>query len=304
MTMDRVTAIIATRDRPEMLRQAVSAVLAQTYAGFIEVLVVFDQSDPDYSLAEESASRSVRVLTNGRKPGLAGARNSGIQAATGEFIAFCDDDDLWLAHKIEAQVQVLADSPGTEFVTCDITVSYDGQSHDRPLGKSWITFVDLLRDRHTELHPSSFLMRRSAVLDGFGLVDEDVPGGFGEDYEFLLRVSRRGPIAHVRRVSAMVRWGSQSFFFRRWQTMCDGLSWILDKYPEFDTVPAGAARIRGQLAFAHAAMGERRKALRWAVSAAQRNPLEPRVPLAAAVACGIVTPARVMEALHKRGRGI
>lgn len=302
--MDRVTAIIATRDRPEMLRQAINAVKAQTYPGFIEVLVVFDQSDPDYSLAEDSGSRSVRVLTNGRAPGLAGARNSGIEAATGEFIAFCDDDDLWLSHKVEAQVKLLADNPGTEFVTCDIAVSYDGQTHDRPLGKSWISFPELLRDRHTELHPSTFMMRRSAVLDGFGLVDEAVPGGFGEDYEFLLRASRRAPIAHVRRVSATVRWGSQSFFFRRWQTMCDGLSWILEKYPEFDTVPAGSARIRGQVAFAHAAMGERREALRWAASAAQRNPLEPRVPLAAAVACGIVTPARVMEALHKRGRGI
>ena len=121
-------------------------------------------------------------------------------------------------------------------------------------------------------------MRRSAVLDGFGLVDEEVPGGFGEDHEFLLRVSRRGPIAHVPRVSARSG-GGASPSFRRWQTMCDGLSWILDKYPEFDTVPAGSARIRGQLAFAHAAMGERRKALRWAASAAQRNPRNRACPL-------------------------
>lgn len=302
--MRPVTTIIATRNRPEMLREAIASVVGQSYTGAIEVLVIFDQCEPDMTLESDTPTRIVRVLSNARAPGLAGARNTGIEAAAGEFIAFCDDDDYWKSGKIAAQVQLLASNPEAEFSTCDISVNYSGEFHDRPLGKSVITFQDLLRDRHTELHPSTFLMRRDAVVQGFGLVGEDVPGGFGEDYDFLLRVSRRHPIVHVAQTMTVVRWGSQSFFFQRWQTMLEGLSWILAKYPEFETVPAGSARIRGQVAFAHAALGQRKKALRWATSAAQRNPFEPRAPLAIAVACGLVSPERVMRTLHSRGRGI
>lgn len=302
--MQLVTTIIATRNRPEMLREAIASVVGQSYTGLIEVLVIFDQSEPDMSLESEHATRRVRVLSNTRAPGLAGARNTGIEAASGEFIAFCDDDDYWKAGKIAAQVDLLTTNPTAELSTCDITVNYSDELHDRQLGKSVITFRDLLRDRHTELHPSTFLMRRDAVIHGFGLVDEEVPGGFGEDYDFLLRASRRHSIVHVGQPMTVVRWGGQSFFFQRWQTMVEGLSWILAKYPEFETVSAGSARIRGQVAFAHAALGERKRALRWATSAAQRNPFEPRAPLAIAVACGLISPERVMQTLHRHGRGI
>ncbi|ALE91523.1 glycosyl transferase [Arthrobacter alpinus] len=302
--MRPVTTIIATRNRPEMLREAIASVVGQSYTGAIEVLVIFDQCEPDMTLQSANPRRIVRVLSNARAPGLAGARNTGIEAASGEFIAFCDDDDYWKSGKIAAQVELLTRNPAAEFSTCDISVNYSGEFHDRQLGKSVITFQDLLRDRHTELHPSTFLMRRDAVVQGFGLVGEDVPGGFGEDYDFLLRVSRRHPIVHVAQTMTVVRWGGQSFFFQRWQTMLEGLSWILAKYPEFETVPAGSARIRGQVAFAHAALGQRKKALRWATSAAQRNPFEPRAPLAIAVAWGLVSPERVMRTLHSRGRGI
>ncbi|MCZ2402947.1 glycosyltransferase family 2 protein [Paenarthrobacter sp. Z7-10] len=302
--MTTVSVIIATRNRPEMVREAIAAVLNQTFSGVIEVLVVYDQSEPDGSLAAASGTRTVRVIRNVRSAGLAGARNSGIQASTGDYVAFCDDDDYWKPGKLAAQIQRLENDSAVDFVTCGIAVHYDGQTHDRPLSREVVTFQELLRDRHTELHPSTFLMRRSAVVDGFGLVDEAVPGGFGEDYEFLLRASRSHSISHVREPLTVVRWGGQSYFFRKWQTMSDGLSWVLAKYPEFESSPAGSARIRGQIAFAHAAGRNRSSAVRWAASAIRRNPLEPRASLALAVATGLLSPDRVMTELHKRGRGI
>lgn len=302
--MQRLTAIIATRNRPDMLREAIAAVRTQTFLGFIEILVVYDQSEPDHSLAFEDELRCLRVLVNARQPGLAGARNTGIEAATGEYVAFCDDDDYWLPGKVSAQLHLLETNIEAELVTCDISVAYDGESHRRRLGASTVSFDDLLRDRHTELHPSTFLLRRSAIIDGFGLVSESVPGGFGEDYDFLLRIARRHHTLHVEEAFTVVRWGGQSFFFQRWQTMSDGLSWILERYPEFESVPAGSARLRGQVAFAQAALGQRKRALRWAASAAHRNPFELRAPLAVAVACGLISPERVMRTLHKRGRGI
>ena len=100
-------------------------------------------------------------------------------------------------HKLTGQVDALAAEPDAEFVCCGIEVHYDGESHPRVLDQRHITLTDLVRDRLTELHPSTFVMRRKAVVEGFGLVEEEIPGSFGEDYEFLLRAARRHPIVNV-----------------------------------------------------------------------------------------------------------
>lgn len=299
-----VSVVIATRDRPEMVREAIDSVFAQTLDGEIEVIVVADQSEPDETLVRSIEGRSSRVIVNHRRPGLAGARNSGIEAATGDFIAFCDDDDFWLPAKLERQVAALSQQPRAGLATCGIEVRYDGNTFFRTLDQPEVTFAALLRDRHTELHPSTFVMRKDVLLQQIGLVEEEVPGGFGEDYEFLLRAAKVHPVVNVREVLTVIRWGKQSFFFRRWETMAAGLTWLLDRYPEFASTRRGSARLMGQIAFAHAAMGSPRSAFGWGRRALAANPSEPRVFLAAAVSARLITPDHVMERLHKHGRGI
>lgn len=307
-TLPTVSVVIATRDRPEMLREAVTAALGQSYGGDVEVIAVFDQSEPDLSLATDAwrdrDDRRVRVVTNAHPAGLAGARNTGIEAATGELVAFCDDDDYWLVDKLRHQVDAMLASPDAPLCTTGIRVEYDGDVFTRTLAHTEVDLPMLLADRHTELHPSTFVLRRDAYVSTIGLVEEEVPGGFGEDYEFLLRTARHHPILHVPIPLTVIRWGKQSFFFRRWETMAAGLSWLLERYPEFETSPRGIARIQGQIAFAHASMGESRTAMRWARKALGNNKREPRAVLALAVASKTVKPAWVMEALHRRGRGI
>ena len=118
--------------------------------------------------------------------------------------------------------------------------------------------TDLLQDRLTELHPSTFVMRRKAVIDGFGLVEEEIPGSYGEDYEFFLRAARSHPVVNVPQVGVTVLWSKGSYFTGRWTTIRSALPWLLDRYPEFAEVPAGEARVLGQIAFATAADHERR----------------------------------------------
>ncbi|MEU5907446.1 glycosyltransferase family 2 protein [Micromonospora sp. NPDC047467] len=300
-----VSVVVPTRDRPELLRAALAAILAQEYAGGIEAVVVFDQSTPDESLTGLTGpDRTVRVIRNERTPGLAGARNSGTLAAEGELVAFCDDDDEWLPGKLAAQVDALAADPAAEFVCCGIRVSYDGHTVDRVLDKDRITLADLLRDRMTELHPSTFLIRAAALRGGFGLVDEEIPGSYAEDYEFLLRAARSAPLINLRTPSVLVRWHKRSYFAQRWDTISEALQWLLRRYPEFADQPAGEARVTGQIAFARAASGDRRGALRWARRTLRRNPREPRAYLALAVAGRVVRADAVLRTLHKRGRGI
>ena len=302
--LPQVDVVVPTRDRPELLRQTVDAILAQDYEGVVRVIVVFDQSEPDLTLVRADPLRPVLVVTNNRKPGLAGGRNTGLLASSGELVAFCDDDDVWLPDKLSAQVALMQADPSASIVSCGIRVDYDGTTVDRVLSTTRVEMTDLLRNRLTELHPSTFLMRRAAVLEGFGLVDEEVPGSFGEDYEFLLRASRAGSIRAVPEVGVVVRWHKQSYFTSRWETMAQGLSWLLEQYPEFSSVPAGEARVAGQVAFATAAKGDRRGSLPWVGRAIRRNPREPRAYLALAVASGAVKPDAIIRRLHDRGRGI
>ncbi|NCT92603.1 glycosyltransferase [Cellulomonas sp. APG4] len=299
-----VSVVIATRDRLELLRAAVAAVRAQDLDAQVETVLVFDQSEVQESFGDDDDLRPVRTVANTRTPGLAGARNSGIAAAQGEYVAFCDDDDLWLPGRLGAQISALAAAPEASMATCGILVEYEGTRHARSLPRDRVVLAELVRDRHTELHPSTFLFRASDLRTRIGPVSEEVPGGFGEDYELLLRAARSGPIVNVREPLVVVRWHGSSFFFQRWATMAAGLGWILERFEEFDADARGFARIQGQIAFAHAAMGERRQALREVLAAARRNPLEPRLPLAALVALRVLSPALVMRSLHRFGKGI
>ncbi len=299
-----VGVVVPTRDRPELLRKALQRILDQDYPGDVRCVVVFDHSEPDDGLAVDDEHRGVMVMGNERSPGLAGGRNSGILAADTELVAFCDDDDAWLPGKLRAQVEELVAHPEASLVSCGIRVVYDGATTDRVLADRRVTLPDLLRSRLTELHPSTFLMRRAAVVDGFGLVDEHIPGSYGEDYEFLLRATRHGPVVNLPDVLVEVLWHKKSYFASRWDTIITALRWLLERYPEFRSVPAGEARICGQIAFAYAAQGRRREAVRWVAKTLRRNPREARAVLALAVASRAITADSVLRRLHERGRGV
>jgi glycosyltransferase involved in cell wall biosynthesis len=294
-----VTVVIPTRDRPALLRTAIDSILAQDYKGEVRVVVVHDGTEPDTSLERDTVS----VTTNVRSPGLAGARNSGIALAGTDLVAFCDDDDSWLPDKLSAQTALLAADPEAQFVSCGIRIRYGDTLVERTLPAGRVTFAELLRDRLTELHPSTFLIRR-AHLDAIGTVDEDLPGSYAEDYELLLRSAKVTDIRTLPTVHTEVLWHQKSYFTGRWATVSAALRRMLDQYPEFFGEKAGAARLTGQIAFAEAAQGHRREALRWAARTVRLKPSEPRTPLALAVAAKLVSGERVVRELNARGRGI
>jgi glycosyltransferase involved in cell wall biosynthesis len=304
-----VDVVIPTRDRPQLLRDSIRAVFASDYPGAIRVLVVYDNSAPDFELERDESlglrdDRSVVVLQNDRTAGLAGARNTGLIASDAELVAFCDDDDTWLADKLARQVAALDASPTAELVCCGIEVEYADTHHRRVLEQQRVTMTDLLRDRLTELHPSTFVMRRKAVVEGFGLVEESIPGSYAEDYEFLLRAARSHDVLNLPSVGVRVLWSKGSYFAARWETWYSALTWLYDEYPEFADVPAGEAWLMGKIAFAAAAEGKRAEGARWALRAFRTRPAEPRSYIALGVASGVLKPDWVMRQLHRTGRGL
>ena len=299
-----VGVIVPTHNRPELMRGAVEAVLAQEYEGRLRVIVVYDRADPDPSMARSAGTRCVEVMANSRTAGLAGARNTGILALDTDLVAFCDDDDEWLPGKLTAQVDALLAQPGAEFCSCGIAVDFDGAVNARLAGTDTVTHEHLLRSRMAMLHSSTFVLRRSALVDGIGLVDEEVPGGQNEDWDLLLRASARQPIVHVDRPLVRVRWGRTSFFAQQWQTKISSLEWMLDRHEDIGESKVGSARVYGQLAFAHACLGERRVARRWARRSLRRHFREWRAVVALMVSARLVTGPAVLRVLHKYGRGV
>ena len=302
-SLPRVSVVIPTRDRPDFLRRALECAFAQTYRGEIECVVVFDQTEPALPPIEPPANRTLRAIVNERTPGLAGARNTGALAATGSLVAFCDDDDAWLPAKLELQLEKLRELDATT-VSSGIYVCSRGREIARTPRTDRISFADLLRSRRMEIHPSTFVVRREALLDGIGLVDEAIPGSYAEDYEWLLRASRAGILAAVDAPLVRVQWHEASFFSARWATIIRALTYLLERYPEFQREPAGLSRIYGQLAFAHAASGQRREATRWARRSLRLNRRQPRAYLALLVATRVVPVGRLMRLAHTLGRGI
>jgi glycosyltransferase involved in cell wall biosynthesis len=296
-----VGVVMATRGRPQQLRAAVEAVLTQDYPGELRLAVVWDGGLPDVDLP---ADDRVELLTNGRTPGLAGARNTGALALQTELLAFCDDDDEWLQGKLRAQVAALGERPRAEMASCGIVVQYDGRSSPRLIGRNSVAYDELLRSRMVMVHSSTYLLRREALLDRIGLFDESIPHGQNEDWDMVLRAAHRGPIAFVDRPLVSVSWGNGSYFQHDWSARADGLLWMLEHHPDIQTSPAGAARVYGQLAFAYACLGRGRDVWLWSRRALRRNWHERRVPFALAVGAGLVSGDSVLSLLHRRGHGI
>lgn len=108
-----VSVIVTTHNRANLLREALGSIYAQEGVGEqfdMEVIVVDDASTDNTAevVCEYPEARYVRLQTNRR---LSGARNAGIKASTGKYIAFLDDDDLFLPHRLRLQVPVLEAQP-------------------------------------------------------------------------------------------------------------------------------------------------------------------------------------------------
>jgi len=103
-----VSVVIPTWSRPDLVIRAVRSALAQTY-GDLEVVVVVD--GPGDTTAEELAQLTdprLRVVVLPAKGGAPNARNAGVEAALGKWVAFLDDDDEWLPSKLEIQLKLAA----------------------------------------------------------------------------------------------------------------------------------------------------------------------------------------------------
>jgi glycosyltransferase involved in cell wall biosynthesis len=114
----RVSVILPTFNRAATLRPAIDSVLNQSYRA-LELIVVDDAStDETEALVSSIDDARISYLRHNDNSGGSAARNSGLQAATGELLAFQDSDDLWLSEKLERQIALLDSKPEVGLVWC------------------------------------------------------------------------------------------------------------------------------------------------------------------------------------------
>jgi len=303
-TLPSVSVVIPTRARPELLRRAVASVLGQEYDGVVECVVVHDGEDPGPGETLQSGRRRVVAVRNQRRRGAAAARNHGLLHAKGDYVALCDDDDVWLPGKLARQVEQL-EADASALGSCGaFVVRQDDRTTTRLPGLTRVRHADLLRSRVATVHPSTLVFRRERLLTEVGLFDEDVPGSYGEDYDWLLRATRVGDIATVGVPLAEVLWHSGSFFTGQWATIAQAIQYLLDKHDDLRADPKGSARLYGRLAFAQAALGDRNSARRHAKAALAADRKEMRAYLALAASVGVLSPTWAMKVANAAGKAL
>ena len=127
-----VSVIVPTYNRAPIIGQALESIFAQTYTN-IEVIVIDDGStDGTAEIVQSFAGVRYHFQSN---HGAASARNTGLQLAQGNFIAFLDSDDSWESNKLLQQVELLLSRPQLDFVLGQVQHYLD---KDTPVPKSWV----------------------------------------------------------------------------------------------------------------------------------------------------------------------
>jgi glycosyltransferase involved in cell wall biosynthesis len=192
--MGPVSVIIPVYNRSAELRRAIRSVQAQSYADF-ELIVVDDASTDNIAgVVDDIGDPRVRLIRKNVNQGAASARNTGIEAATGRWVAFLDSDDEWLPHKLERQIERLAGHPKGARICCSgYVILHLQERREREFRPSdWHgTARQLIWG--CNLSPGSTLIAERACFAEIGLFDVTLRRF--EDWDWLLRYLRRYPIA-------------------------------------------------------------------------------------------------------------
>jgi len=186
-----ISVIVLTWNRVQLLQETLSSILNQTYQD-LEILVIDNESiDGTEEYVKSLADNHIRYFRNANGGNLSVNRNFGIAHANGEYISFCDDDDLWEPNKLESQLQALNKFPEYKMVStngiyfsekgifgCLIKKREDGE----------ITLNDLLSGKN-DVFLSSVLIDRE-IFSNIGLFNENPEIFTIEDYELWVRIAK------------------------------------------------------------------------------------------------------------------
>lgn len=187
MNLKKVSVIITTKNRKDLLKRAIESVKKQTYKN-IELIVINDGStDGTNEMLEKMKVKTIYIEPNKSKGGNY-ARNLGVINTDGEYIAFLDDDDEWMPTKIEKQVDILKKYTSVGVVGCARLFEVN---HSRVFKSK---FIDLIEGDVSNLiftgipYTTSALLIRRTDFIRCGMFDENMKAW--QEYELEIRLSQ------------------------------------------------------------------------------------------------------------------
>lgn len=208
----KVSVVIPAFNDEGTIAATVESALAQRFDGEFEVIVVNDGSTDGTRAELAKFGDRIRVIDQENK-GVSAARNAGIRAAAGEYIAFLDADDTWTEDKLAKTVPVLDKNPERVAVSSNaIGVDGAGRVVSYPVTPEFrhSPTLDEMLDRLWAYLPSTVVVRRDTLLAIGGFSEEFKPEHYAcEDTFIMLLVRERGEIMYVP--DALVRYRRREF---------------------------------------------------------------------------------------------
>jgi hypothetical protein len=191
-SQELVSVVIPTRNRPDMVRRAVESALAQTYTS-LEVIVVVDGPDAATTAALAGLSNPrLTVIELPENKGAAEARNIGVHRAAGDWIAFLDDDDLWLEAKIATQMAARPAGIRYPILSCRSRVPTARGTFEWPrrLATPQDAIGDYLFVRHGLFKGETFAPTTTLLAPKELLIRHPIPKSLFDDWEWLITCGR------------------------------------------------------------------------------------------------------------------
>jgi glycosyltransferase involved in cell wall biosynthesis len=203
MSSPLVSVIIPTYNRSSFVLEALDSVLKQTFEDF--ELIVVDDGSTDGTKKALTPYQGRFIYHFQDNQGVSAARNRGIQTARGKWIAFLDDDDLWLPEKIETQIKFFSKTPDAMICQTEEIWIRNGRrvnprkKHQKFSGDIFAPSLLLCL-----VSPSAVMIKRE-LFEQVGCFDETLPAC--EDYDLWLRISAQFPIFLIDRPLVVKRGG-------------------------------------------------------------------------------------------------
>lgn len=254
-----VSVIIPTYNRAEILPKSVNSVLNQTFEDF--ELIVVDDASEDHTGSVISGMNDNRIdyVRHHDNRHVSAARNTGIEHARGEFIAFLDDDDCWLPGKLEQQVRLMNQDPEVGMVYCWMSYQRGGKElrKYKPALRGNI-FAETLVGQ--PIGNASTLLVRASIIEDIGGFDVELSRG--NDGDFIRRVAKQYNVDYVPEVLVIysVGHGADRITTNDGDGIRSAIRGERSKLYKFKTDlscrPRAKAIIYAKIAYRHAQIGE------------------------------------------------
>lgn len=212
MNNQTVSVVITTKNRCELLMKAVKSVQQQTLTDF-ECVIVDDGStdETEERIAQEVKNDKrfsyIKIAPEDSRGGNY-ARNTGIKATSGEYVAFLDDDDVWLPEKLELQSRFLDRNGQVGLVYCQVIRDYVKENRQRKAVPDMSYRGDCSKKVFTHIPcTTSTMMVRRSILEQAGLFDEDMR--FWQEYDLCIRICQITQIDFVKKYLVIWRCDTQ-----------------------------------------------------------------------------------------------